>query len=212
MKKRRKNLTIGIWAMAASLAVQGTIPIYAAGKSEIDNSFVLISNQESMENSATEKLKAELGKNTFVESNLAIKPEAAWKFKTAFMNCNLSSQKATLSQAYREESIFLLPGESEKKEEPTNSILENLVQLYSVSTGDLWEDWDGDFYFPGEGTQSIPYQLSTPEHLMALSEAVAAGVNFKGIYFEMIQDIDLGSLEAENKTWNPIGWYQNKKE
>ncbi len=103
MKKRRKNLTIGIWAMAASLAVQGTIPIYAAGKSEIDNSFVLISNQESMENSATEKLKAELGKNTFVESNLAIKPEAAWKFKTAFMNRNLSSQKATLSQAYREE-------------------------------------------------------------------------------------------------------------
>ena len=158
MKKRRKNLTIGIWAMAASLAVQGTIPIYAAGKSEIDNSFVLISNQESMENSATEKLKAELGKNTFVESNLAIKPEAAWKFKTAFMNRNLSSQKATLSQAYREESIFLLPGESEKKEEPTNSILENLVQLYSVSTGDLWEDWDGDFYFPGEGTQSIPYK------------------------------------------------------
>ena len=152
MKKRRKNLTIGIWAMAASLAVQGTIPIYAAGKSEIDNSFVLISNQESMENSATEKLKAELGKNTFVESNLAIKPEAAWKFKTAFMNRNLSSQKATLSQAYREESIFLLPGESERKR--SQRILS-------------WKIWYSYILFPQEiygriGTEISIFQVKEP--------------------------------------------------
>ena len=31
-------------------------------------------------------------------------------------------------------------------------------------------------------------------------------------YFEMIQDIDLGNLELNNGSWNPIGWYQNEEE
>lgn len=80
------------------------------------------------------------------------------------------------------------------------------------STGDLWDHWEGDMDFPGLGTKTEPYQISSLAQLMGLSEAVAAGIDFKGKYFEMIQDIDLGNLELNNGSWNPIGWYQNEEE
>ena len=49
-----------------------------------------------------------------------------------------------------------------------------LTQMRSAATGDLWEHWIGDLSFltgeKGDGTEERPFQLSTKEHLMGLSE------------------------------------------
>lgn len=80
------------------------------------------------------------------------------------------------------------------------------------STGDLWDDWEGDTDFPGEGSKTNPYQISSLAQLMGLSELVAAGNNYKGMYFELVQSIDLGNLNIHSGSWNPIGWYEAKED
>ena len=82
----------------------------------------------------------------------------------------------------------------------------------SMGTGDLWEDWQGDQDFRGEGTRSYPYQISTVRQLMGLSEAAAGGEDYEGVYFELTRDLDLAGLETDYGNWNPIGWYQNADE
>ncbi|MCI8517880.1 MAG: hypothetical protein HFG75_13610 [Hungatella sp.] len=84
--------------------------------------------------------------------------------------------------------------------------------MKTSATGDLWDQWQGDMDFAGLGTRSEPYQIDSLAHLMGLSEAVAAGVDFKGSYFEMTQDIDAGGLKGAHGGWNPIGWYQNQED
>lgn len=84
--------------------------------------------------------------------------------------------------------------------------------LRTSATGDLWNEWKGNMDFPGSGTQKEPYQILGLAHLMGLSEAVAAGIDFEGKYFELAQDIDLEGLDINNGSWNPIGWYQNEEE
>ncbi len=88
---------------------------------------------------------------------------------------------------------------------------EEIMKL-SSSTGDLWEGWNARMDFPGDGTEHAPYQIDSLSRLMGLSEAVAAGTDFDGEYFELTQDINLGGLEANKGSWNPIGWYQNRTE
>lgn len=80
------------------------------------------------------------------------------------------------------------------------------------ATGNLWDGWTGDMDFPGEGTEMRPYQLSSLAHLMGLSELVAAGNDFRGMYFELTQDVDLGNLDINNGSWNPIGWYAGEED
>lgn len=82
----------------------------------------------------------------------------------------------------------------------------------SSSVGDLWENWNANMDFPGDGTRRAPYQIDSLSRLMGLSEAVAAGMGFDGEYFELTQDIDLRDLLANSGNWNPIGWYQNRTE
>ena len=63
--------------------------------------------------------------------------------------------------------------------------------------------WDGTSspWTQGNGTQSNPFQIETPQHLAYLSEMVSAGVsNYQNQYFLLTQDISLG-----NQTWVPIG-------
>lgn len=86
------------------------------------------------------------------------------------------------------------------------------VEVMSSSVGDFWENWNSNMDFPGDGTRQAPYQIDSLSRLMGLSEAVAAGMGFEGEYFELTQDIDLGSLLANSGSWNPIGWYQNQAE
>lgn len=86
------------------------------------------------------------------------------------------------------------------------------LQARASSTGNLWNSWTGDMDFDGEGTKLRPFQLSSLAHLMGLSELVAAGNDFQGVYFELTQDVDLGNLTLNNGSWNPIGWDANEEE
>lgn len=86
------------------------------------------------------------------------------------------------------------------------------IGLMSSSVGDLWENWNANMDFPGDGTEDAPFQIDSLSRLMGLSEAVAAGMDFSGQYFELTRDIDLGGLTANSGSWNPIGWYQNRTE
>ena len=79
-------------------------------------------------------------------------------------------------------------------------------------TGDLWEDWNGNVNFPGEGTRESPYQLETISHLMGLAESVADGNDYEGCYFELTQSLDLGGIAINRGDWNPIGWYRSRAE
>jgi len=92
----------------------------------------------------------------------------------------------------------------------TNANLKALLR--SSSVGDLWENWNGNTQWSGDGTASAPYQIQELSDLMGLSEMVAAGYDFEGICFELTQDIDLGNININNGSWNPIGWYQQKTE
>ncbi len=86
------------------------------------------------------------------------------------------------------------------------------IEMMSSSVGDLWENWNANMDFPGDGTKGAPFQIDSLSRLMGLSEAVAAGVDYEGKYFELTRDIDLGNLTANSGNWNPIGWYQNQGE
>lgn len=86
------------------------------------------------------------------------------------------------------------------------------LRARASSTGNLWDDWEGDTDFPGEGTKESPFQIGSLAQLMGLSELVAAGNTFKGTYFELVRDIDLGNLTRNNGSWNPIGWYQEESQ
>ena len=86
------------------------------------------------------------------------------------------------------------------------------MQLLASSTGDLWNGWQGNTNWDGEGTKAFPYEINELSDLCGLSEMVAAGEDFSGKYFVLTGDIDLGNLTANNGNWNPIGWYQNRKD
>ena len=63
--------------------------------------------------------------------------------------------------------------------------------------------WDGTSapWTQGNGTQTNPYLIETPQHLAFLSDMVNAGVsNYQGQYFLLTQDISLS-----NQSWVPIG-------
>ena len=85
------------------------------------------------------------------------------------------------------------------------------MQVATVSaTGDLWNQWIGaKMDWLGSGTKSDPYKITGISELMGLSEAVAQGESFRGIYFELQNNIDLGDLNLNNGSWNPIGWFHN---
>jgi len=85
----------------------------------------------------------------------------------------------------------------------------DIFMVRASSTGDLWTNWIGNTTWSGDGTESHPYEIDDIADLCGLTEMVAAGNSFEGEYFRLTQDIDLGSLD---KSWNPIGWYQNKTE
>lgn len=100
----------------------------------------------------------------------------------------------------------------------TNAV--NRSAMRSAGTGDLWEHWVGDLSFlngeKGNGTEEKPFQISTKEQLMGLSELTARGMviedgegtypgDYTGCYFRLTRNIDLGGME-----WLPIGFYQNE--
>ncbi len=111
------------------------------------------------------------------------------------------------------ETAWLLASGSNFGERPLLSeTMEEAEAFTASSTGDLWDNWNANLDFPGEGTESVPYQIDSLSRLMGLSEAVADGTDFAGEYFELTQDIDLGGMDINSGSWNPIGWYQHGTE
>lgn len=98
--------------------------------------------------------------------------------------------------------------------QPQPATPSDLVMLtaQTEAAGDLWDDWNGNANFPGEGTREAPYQIETLSHLMGLSESVASGNDYERCYFELTQSLDLGGLSINQGNWNPIGWYRNRAE
>lgn len=98
----------------------------------------------------------------------------------------------------------------EKNEEKVNKAYEEYfgVALFAAnsSVGDLWTGWQGNTSWSGDGTEESPYEISDLSDLAGLSEMVAAGSVPEGTYFVLTNDIEIGNL---NKSWNPIGWYEN---
>lgn len=58
----------------------------------------------------------------------------------------------------------------------------------------------------GNGTEEKPYNITNADQLLALSNLVNGGRNFEGIWFALVNDIELDST----KNWLPIGTENNK--
>ena len=85
--------------------------------------------------------------------------------------------------------------------------------LLSLATGDLWDEWIGaDMDWEGLGTKENPFMIRDLSGLMGLSEAVARGNSFSGVYFELQEDIHIENLELNGGSWNPIGWFRSRTE
>jgi len=128
--------------------------------------------------------------------------EEAWEIGAEGKQGEGTVEKATASDAGKEGQ--------ELGGLPVSGNYQSFVR--ASSTGDLWDGWEGDMDFPGEGTKTSPYQISSLAHLMGLSELVAAGNTFEGKYFELVQNVDLGNLTIHNGSWNPIGWYEEEND
>ncbi len=70
-------------------------------------------------------------------------------------------------------------------------------KTYTITISDTrWNGQSGGGY----GTAANPYQIADAEGLFLLAQKVKDGTTYKGEYFELTADIDLG-----NKQWTPIG-------
>ncbi len=142
-----------------------------------------------------------------------------WERHGCFSRINADAQ-GTPGDAGREEQKPGTPSVPEKEETTVfgpsdiSGIMFGAAQrlLDISSTGDLWDQWQGDMDFPGLGTRERPYEISSLSHLMGLSQAVTDGLDFRGKYFQMTQDIDMGNLDINGGSWNPIGWYQDEED
>lgn len=65
--------------------------------------------------------------------------------------------------------------------------------------------WDGtsSTWTKGEGTATDPYLIETPQNLSFLKDEVNSGKSFEGIYFKLVNNLDMGG----EKAFGPIGSY-----
>lgn len=80
------------------------------------------------------------------------------------------------------------------------------VEVTQVTLGASWmkdEVWDGTVasgYAGGTGTQDDPYTIETGAQLAYLAQQVNAANSYAGVYFRLVNGIDLN-----NVAWTPIG-------
>lgn len=87
------------------------------------------------------------------------------------------------------------------------------IETMATNTDNLWNDWQSDMNFPGDGTKEAPFQIGSIQQLMGLSEMAALGPReTEGKYFELTRDLNLSGLFYNKGNWMPIGWYQKKGE
>jgi hypothetical protein len=74
-----------------------------------------------------------------------------------------------------------------------------------TAKGDIRKGNVAKSFESGDGTQNNPYLIKTSSQLMFLGQQVNSGKlnGYKGKYFQLISDIDLGGRE-----WTPIGYYR----
>lgn len=66
--------------------------------------------------------------------------------------------------------------------------------------------WDGtsSSWTKGNGTEANPYQIETPQNLSFLKDEVNGGKTFEGVYFKLVNNLDMGGA---GKNFAPIGTY-----
>ena len=123
-------------------------------------------------------------------------------------------ERATASDAsvLPDDGVWI-DGEKATLEKATPAQAERIASISLLaSPGNLWENWPETTDFPGDGTEEVPYQINSLSRLLGFSRSVAEGNSYEGQFFELTRDLDLGGLNLNHGSWNPIGWYQNAEE
>lgn len=134
-------------------------------------------------------------------------------------------EKLADSIKFDTEELYTYAILTEKKEEAkvpdsnpnavTNETNESEISLMAEETFDTraviinsGSAWDGSTrasgFSWGSGTEAEPYLIADGEELAYLAQQVRNGNTYEGIYFQLANDIDLGS-----NSWTPIGNAQN---
>ena len=66
--------------------------------------------------------------------------------------------------------------------------------------------WDGSakMWTVGKGTEAEPYLIETGENLAYLAESVTAGETYEGVFFKLVNNLDMGK---EQHKFAPIGFF-----
>lgn len=79
-----------------------------------------------------------------------------------------------------------------------------------ISTRYVLHEWKAYESYEGNGTKENPHLIYTAEQLNQLRQEVNNGLNTSGLYFELMNDIDLKDFDADlnkkNGNWIPIGY------
>ena len=154
------------------------------------------------------------------ENNMKYKKRCARAAAIGLCTCVavMSPYQSMAGMLHESSAILVNSGSNAKQATSSNAV--NRFGMRSIGTGDLWEHWVGDLSFlsgkTGDGTSEKPFQISTKEHLMGLSELASKGMiirdgegtypgDYTNCYFRLTRNIDLGGME-----WMPIGFYQNE--
>lgn len=82
--------------------------------------------------------------------------------------------------------------------------------IVSIAMVVVLHEWKAYDYYGGDGTKENPHLIYTAEQLNQLRKEVNNGLNTQGLYFELMNDIDLKDfdtdLNSKNGNWIPIGY------
>lgn len=74
---------------------------------------------------------------------------------------------------------------------------------FMVANAQVW-DGTAKAWTSGNGTESAPYLIETGENLAYLAETVAAGETYDGVFFKLVNNLDMGK---EQHKFSPIGFF-----
>lgn len=88
------------------------------------------------------------------------------------------------------------------KQRLLTGIIALLVTVCAVAQTTSALPWDGTTttWTQGAGTQANPYLIENGAHLAYLADKVNTGTTYAGVYFKMVNDIDM-----DGNPWTPIG-------
>lgn len=217
MKKKHVTRRAAVLAVVVAVAAMNAMPSVAAVDSAIQVATASNALKKATASNAEEKATSSNAKKKFSMDDMpkiGSKAFTKWFFanveESELWDFVLSLMDDGESEDYEAFIAWVEEHEEEFLEVYQKYVGEYTAALSSSATGDLWDEWTGaNMNWSGSGTKSDPYKITSISELMGLSEAVAQGESFKGKYFELQSDIELGDLNLNNGSWNPIGWYKN---